>query len=444
MGLARPPPLAPPVFLTGLSDLDPLVVAMAGVSFQGASGRVNFLNGEKARDPSDVAVGLYNVRATLAGEGLHTYEARLTSLWINGTWLGDESFIYRDGSTVAPLLTREISESNYLAPWVRGIGFALMTIAWVLGFGCFTGLVLLRQDNLIQRAQPFFMMLLCGGAVITSCAILTLSFDEGYNWTDQMLDAACMATPWFFFLGQIVTFSALFTKLWRLDKVLQFRHGNKVRIRKVIAPLLALLTTSLLILTVWTIVDPWTWERVVINESPAEDYGQCVNDHFWAFFGPLMALLILAEGLTAFFAWKTNDVPEDFRDSSAVIYAILIQLQAWVIGVPILSVLNNSSAEATYFGRVLLIWIFSISSVCMLVVPMIVKAVRLRRNPGLQTTRARVSVSGLTAPKISLSPSSYGTTSTGSDPRATSMAQSSHGFGSSDLGEVKEEEPEVS
>lgn len=408
---------------------------MAGVSFHGASGKVNFIEGEKVRDPSDVTVGLYNVRSVAAG-GLNTYEAQLTAVWTNGTWetLSEEAFIYRDGSTVAPLVTREIAESNYLAPWVRGVGLALMVIAWVLGFGCLTGLAVLRKDSAVQRAQPFFMMLLCGGAIITSLAIFTLSFDEGSGWSDSMLDGACMATPWFFFLGQIVTFAALFTKLWRLDKVLQFRRGNKVTIRKVIAPLVALLTTSLLILIVWTVVDPWTWERAMINESPAEDYGQCVNNNFWAFFGPLMALLIFAEALTAFFAWKTNDVPEDFRDSSAVIYAILIQLQAWVIGVPILSVLNNSSAEATYFGRVLLIWIFSISSVCMVVVPKIIKAIRLRRNPHLQN-RSRVSVSGLTPQKNNMA-SSYGTHSTSIENRAThSYAQPVSSHESSDLGQ---------
>jgi len=420
--------------------LDPHVLAMTQVSFHGASGLVHFEEGKKVRDPADVSVGVYNIRpipsserrlqdASIASENQNvTFEVNLVSIWRNASsnssgWdeVQGESFMYRDGSTIPPSNTRDFVDMNLLPGWVRGVGLTLMVVAWILALTCAGGIFVLRNDGIMKRSQPFFMQLLCFGSFIMSMSILTLSFDEGSGQSEQQLSHACMATPWFFFLGQIMVFSALFTKLWRLDKVLQFRRGNKVTIVQVIGPLAGLLCVALLILIIWTAVDPWSWVRVTINQLPAQSYGQCSSAHFWAFFGPLMALLIVAEGLTAFFAWKTSDVPEDFRDTNAVLYAIVTQLQAWVIGVPILSVLNTSSAAATYFGRVLLIWIFAVSSVGLVVAPKLFRAIQLRRHPELVHKKgSRVSVTGLVAPPSSASRSSYGGSGTPMPPNNAS------------------------
>jgi gamma-aminobutyric acid type B receptor len=238
------------------------------------------------------------------------------------------------------------------------------------------------------------MQLLCVGSILESSSIFTLSFDEGAGWSDKQLDVACMLTPWFFFIGQTMMFSALFTKLWRVDRVLQFRR-TAVSVKNVIGPLVALLVITMSILIAWTIIDPWTWERELIKKIPAETYGQCTSDHTWAFFGPLMSILIFAELLTMFFAWKTADVPEDFRDSGAVMYACFAQIQAWAIGVPMLAVLGYSSANASYFGKVILIWIFAVSGVAVVVGPKIVKAIKVRRNPELGNKKGRVRVTGV-------------------------------------------------
>ena len=145
-------------------------------------------------------------------------------------------------------------------------------------------------------------------------------------------------------------------------------------------------------------LDPWTWERTVTSEIPPESYGECVSQHFWAWFGPLLVLLFFATAATMYFAWKTADVPDDFRDSGAVLYASFAQIQSWAIGVPMLAVLGTSSSDATYFGRVFVIWIFAMSSVTVVVLPKLIKAIRIRRNPELGKKKERVHVSGLNNP----------------------------------------------
>jgi hypothetical protein len=99
-----------------------------------------------------------------------------------------------------------------------------------------------------------------------------------------------------------------------------------------------------------------------------------------------------------YFAWKTADLPDDFRDSEAVMYASFAQVQSWAIGVPILAVLGSSSADATYFGRIFLIWIFAVSSVVVVVGPKLYKAWRIQQNPDIGKKGDRVHISGLQSP----------------------------------------------
>jgi hypothetical protein len=107
-----------------------------------------------------------------------------------------------------------------------------------------------------------------------------------------------------------------------------------------------------------------------------------------------MAILVLAETLTIFFAWKTADAPDGFSDTNYILLTLGLQIQAWIVGVPILAVLGSSSADATYLGRVFLVWVFAVSSVAIVVWPRIILAIRLRRNPALRQ-KSRVRISGL-------------------------------------------------
>jgi hypothetical protein len=386
-----PPPLPP----------NPHVDGILASEFDGASGHMSWKEEGSTRDPGGIHFGLYNIRRRkLVDEstGKRPFEAALVSLWRKSTGWEDregETLLFRDGSTAFPFITREVIENNYLSSWVRCCGLTLLGVAWALGVVGILLLWYLRKDAIVQRAQPFFMQLLCVGSVLTSTAIFTLSLDEGKGYSDHQLDIACILTPWFFFSGHIVMISAMFTKLWRVNKVMQFRRHNKVTVRNVLGPLVALLVTTLAILIAWTVLDPWTWERVIVTENPYETYGECENDRLWAFVAPLMGLLIFAEGTSAFFAWKTAAIPDDFNDSSPVFFAICTHIQAWAIGVPILAVLGDSSCNATYLGRVLLIWVFSVSSIGCVVYPKIARAIYVRRNQHLAEKKSRVFVSGL-------------------------------------------------
>merc|ERR1711862_1061119 len=47
-------------------------------------------------------------------------------------------------------------------------------------------------------------------------------------------DAACMAVPWLFGIGFVITFSALFAKIWRMCKIMDEDEDEEGSTRRVI------------------------------------------------------------------------------------------------------------------------------------------------------------------------------------------------------------------
>lgn len=391
-----------------------LVEMMEGimsVNFMGVSGqRLRFAQERHYRRPDDITMGLYNIRghsrkinSTMT---VRDYQAILTHTWTspNG-WAGipGSRIEFRDGSTNFPAAILNIEE-NHLPTGVRIFGLSLFGASSLFVVASALFIVMFRNNEIIRKAQPFFLLLLCLGSFITNGAIVALSWDEGAGASPSQLDNLCTTTPWLFFVGHITTFMALATKLWRLAQVMQFRR-RKVTVKQVLGPLALLISLAMMVLVLWTILDPWQWERTVIQVIPAETYGRCRSENTWFYAGPLVGLLVTAELCAGWFAVQARNFPEDLSDGRSVLLAIFVQLQAWGMGIPILGVLDDSSASAVYMGRVLLIAAFSTSGMVLLVLPKIWAAVRNHRLPDSQKHRGTIRVSGLnhsTAPGASV------------------------------------------
>lgn len=130
--------------------------------------------------------------------------------WAN---LEGESFTFADGTTNEPMPLRELFQNNFLGSGVRTVGLVLFGSSIFLSCSGLIWVVLKRRSQVVKAAQPEFLGALCVGSIISSLAIVTLSFDESYGWSEKQLSKACMATPWLFALGYIIVYSALFSKV---------------------------------------------------------------------------------------------------------------------------------------------------------------------------------------------------------------------------------------
>lgn len=166
---------------------------------------------------------------------------------------------------------------------------------------------------------------------------------------------------------------------------------------QVLWPLGLVLFAVMTILTIWTVISPWQWERDLVNLDPPETYGKCHSEDFSAFFIPLAVILMVCTCFTGIIVWRTKNISQDLSDTSTVFYLILTQLQAWFVGLPILAVIGDGTVNSVYFGRILLIWVFAMAPLLIVLLPRITTAIHLRRHPE-KAKKSRVRVTGLTPP----------------------------------------------
>mmetsp|Transcript_26914 Transcript_26914/g.59802 ORF Transcript_26914/g.59802 Transcript_26914/m.59802 type:complete len:280 (-) Transcript_26914:91-930(-) len=176
-------------------------------------------------------------------------------------------------------------------------------------------------------------------------AIIPMSIEES--------DAACQAIPWLFTTGFIVVFSALFSKMKRVNQMYFRRDCRRVVVgaKDVMKPFLFLLTANLAVLISWTVVAPLTSKYV---ETGAEDkfgrstsaYHSCspqdANKQDLTFL-----LLTVSINLTALIyanveAIRGRSIRTQYSESKFIGLTMLILLQAFIIGIPLFIVAYDS------------------------------------------------------------------------------------------------------
>jgi hypothetical protein len=278
-------------------------------------------------------------------------------------------FVYSDGSSVPPKqIPPAQTETFEVSPAVRGICLSLGGLAMVMAFGFYAYCCIRhRGHRAIRAAQPLFLGLICFGSLILASSIIPASIDDTIA-SPRGADVACVSKVWLCPVGFCLIFSALFSKLWRINKLLNAAitfQRIQVTARDVMIPLIVLMGSNLLILTLWTVLDPPYWEREVLEVDqygrPSETRGFCTSDHNEAFLYPLVAVNGIALVLALWQAWVGRGITTDFSESKYIAMATACIFQAIFMGVPILIIAGeNSTAQLFVFTTIVSVICFSI------------------------------------------------------------------------------------
>jgi hypothetical protein len=402
-------------------EVEPFVEGIRSVNFTGATGLVDIgcddCDFKSGRSLWTTMWSILNLLPPVSPPPKEALLAIATELILgedfisfDGTNYGDVPIFlnktyYADGRTVPPDLLRDPPEQNHLSTTVKAIGFTVMALALLISSATTTWVFLHRDHHVVKAAQPYFLYLICLGAGVSVSAVLPLSFDDGADWSAQQLGSACMAVPWLFCLGYLITYGALFSKLWRIHRVLQMRR-HVVMIKQVVWPSLVLLAIALLILGLWTGLDPMQWVREETNEITGESIGQCESNDIRTYVIPLVIVMLIPTLLTAYMAWRTKDVDEEYSESHWIFIMVFVQCEVILFAVPMIALLRDVSTDGRYIGFVLLMWTFPMSTLLLIVGPKVLAFRRARAESRgcrrKQPTRGRsvvggVHVSGLTA-----------------------------------------------
>ena len=129
------------------------------------------------------------------------------------------SHIFNDGTTnLPPELGDESVDMNYIGSTLRILGLILSGIIIFLSL-LFMGWTFVHQDKrVVNASQPIFLVIVCLGTLLMGASIIPMSLDDEVV-SPEGKSTACMAVPWLFALGFGVTFSALFAKTMRVNKL---------------------------------------------------------------------------------------------------------------------------------------------------------------------------------------------------------------------------------
>eukprot|EP00977_Amphora_coffeiformis_P016290 scaffold4990_cov176-Amphora_coffeaeformis.AAC.7 len=277
-----------------------------------------------------------------------------------------------------PLVLPELVVDHNLIGRLRILGYTLMGVIYATALGCGIWTFVRRNTTVIKAAQPSFLLLLTLGVIILGSTIIPLSIeDNGESPMDETSATwVCMSIPWLACCGFTISFSALFSKTIRFHRILEEARGyHRVRVQAVdvLLPFTVLLGMNVLVLLLWTFLDPLMyvrkdnagldgWNRIIST------YGACRCENHVAYTLPLAGINTGVLVCAIYQAYKSRKIRLEFAESKYVAMCIILLLESLLIGTPILFVVRNSP-QAYYLAVVLMLFVICLGVLLLIFVP---------------------------------------------------------------------------
>jgi hypothetical protein len=155
-------------------------------------------------------------------------------------------------------------EPLYLGP-IRFYGYTISTVIMSTAIGWSVWVNRNSENRVVRASQPVFLHIMCGGIILLAASIIPNSIDDSVA-SERGCNIACIASPWLLTLGFSITFSALFSKVWRINQIVKasknyHRANVDISARHAMIPFMIMLSLNTMILSLWTALDPIIWKR---------------------------------------------------------------------------------------------------------------------------------------------------------------------------------------
>jgi 7 transmembrane sweet-taste receptor of 3 GCPR/Receptor family ligand binding region len=262
-----------------------------------------------------------------------------------------ELFIFPDGTTDAP---GDLPPQDTIDVF-RGaiiVGYMLAVLVMILSGGCMYWTWRNRDKDVVKAAQPIFLWQLCIGTFLIATSIIPLSM-QGFN-------GACITTVWLLSIGFVTTWSALFAKTWRLNRMVRSAQSfRRVKISSldVTLPFLVMLAVNFALLLAWTLTAPLSWVSQGSGSGgvdkylrPKETYDACgpsgSREQLWWFLIPILGINTIAFGITVYQCYQARHLSSDFSEAASLFSSMGCVLETLIVGAPLLFVASeNPSAQ---------------------------------------------------------------------------------------------------
>jgi len=222
-----------------------------------------------------------------------------------------------------------------------------------------TWVLMNRNLRIVKTMQPVFLVAICVGVFLMGLSIVPMSIDDGVARTDEGADVACMSIMWLFSMGFTIAQSALFAKLWRINKLFNSPHLRRKAIyeRDVAWPGLVLFVVNFTLLLIYTLLDPLRFERVAVDGEEWNSYGTCTNGtegeilFFLSLFVNLGALAI-----ACYQAYRARNISDEYSESKSMAFALFSWVELILVALPAVFLISKDNPAAQYFLFISLIF----------------------------------------------------------------------------------------
>ena len=141
-------------------------------------------------------------------------------------------------------------------------------------------------------------------------------------------------------------------------------------------PMVTLLLINIIVLALWTAIDPLKRETIVEEQDPfgrdVETYGMCMSEDATVFLAILFVINIGSLLFALFQAYKARNISTEFQETQYIMGAMALILFVSFIGIPVM-VLARENTAAFYFVTAGLIFVVCISIQLLIFVPKVRK-----------------------------------------------------------------------
>lgn len=272
---------------------------------------------------------------------------------------------------------------------IRYLGITLAILAAVTCLFLSGWVWYYRNLRIVKTLQPFFLITISSGMLVMALANIPLSIDDE-NSSQRGCDIACMASPWLLSMGFTVSMSALFSKLWRINRLFgATARRMRVREKDVMGPFAILFTLNFTFMLVWTLVDPLKWVRLEIEGEPWNTYGTCRSgdDGDRSPVSFTMGVLVIALNVVALLAackqaYQARNISDEFSEAKNMGVGLFSWFQLIAVGFPMLFLIDNDNPTARYFLQVFLVFAISMSMLLLIFIPMMIQAYKVKNSGG--------------------------------------------------------------
>jgi len=267
-------------------------------------------------------------------------------------------------------------QKNHLSTHIRISGLAVMVMIILTSLAFAIWVVYYRENKVVRSSQPIFLLLICCGTLVMSTAILPLSIDDKIV-SVRGCDISCMAMPWLLSVGFVLTFSALFSKILKVNTIVRASlrlDRIELSLLDVLKPLVALSLINIVLLLIWTLVDPLKWVRSAAEETNKSwnTYGACRPEGKAGYIFIILIMLIDFGSLvmTLVQAYQAREIRDGISESKYIGIAAVSWLEVFLITAPLLGLVKGNPT-ASYFLWLAIIFVMCMSMLLLIFVPKI-------------------------------------------------------------------------